>query len=98
MDSDELGVRAERILVIEDLREGPGGPCPGSPTLRANGSTTWRTEVSAGEVVRLSLVHAARSRVLRLRLPGARLKHVASGLGRVEREEPLDELVLAPGG
>lgn len=97
MDSDELGVGAERIIVIEDLPEGPRRPSPGSPTLLANGSTTWRTEVSAGEVVRLSLVNAARSRVLRLRLPGARLKLVASGLGRVEREEPLDELVLAPG-
>lgn len=65
--------------------------------LLANGSRDWRAPVSAGEVVRLHLADAAPSRTFRLRLPGARVKLVGSGAGRVEREGVVEEVVLVPG-
>jgi FtsP/CotA-like multicopper oxidase with cupredoxin domain len=49
-----------------------------------------------GEVVRFSLTNTANTRVFKVALPGARMKLVGGDSGRVEREEFVDDVVLAP--
>jgi hypothetical protein len=103
---------SERFLVLDDLVLGPLvdeaaklGPLgregkTGSATnhkLLVNGSSAWETKLSVGEVVRVHLANAAPSRPLRLHLPGANLKLVGSGVGRVELGEFVDEVYLVPG-
>jgi FtsP/CotA-like multicopper oxidase with cupredoxin domain len=50
----------------------------------------------AGEVVRLYLTNTANTRVFRVALPGARMKLIGGDSGRVEREQFVDDVVLAP--
>ncbi|HZC99834.1 MAG TPA: multicopper oxidase domain-containing protein [Actinomycetes bacterium] len=50
----------------------------------------------AGEVVRLWLTNTANTRVFNVRLPGARMKLVGGDSGRVEHEEFVSEVLLAP--
>ncbi len=49
-----------------------------------------------GEVVRLYLTNTANTRVFKVALPGARMKLVGGDSGRVEREEFVEEVILAP--
>ncbi|HLM26512.1 MAG TPA: multicopper oxidase family protein [Thermoleophilaceae bacterium] len=49
-----------------------------------------------GEVVRLYLTNTANTRVFKVALPGARMKLVGGDSGHVEREELIDDAVLAP--
>ena len=50
----------------------------------------------AGEVVRLWLTNTANTRVFNVALPGARMKLIGGDSGRVEREEFVSEVILAP--
>jgi FtsP/CotA-like multicopper oxidase with cupredoxin domain len=61
-----------------------------------NGETTFSGEVAAGEVVRLYLVNTANTRIFNFALRGARMKLVGGDSGRVEREEFVEEVLLAP--
>jgi FtsP/CotA-like multicopper oxidase with cupredoxin domain len=61
-----------------------------------NGEVRPSLSAKRGEVVRLYLLNTANTRVFRLRIPGARLKLVGSDGGRVEREQFVDRLLLAP--
>ena len=47
-------------------------------------------------MVRLWLTNTANTRVFNVRLPGARMKLVGGDSGRVEREEFVEEVLLAP--
>jgi FtsP/CotA-like multicopper oxidase with cupredoxin domain len=49
-----------------------------------------------GEVVRFYLTNTANTRVFKVKLPGARMKLVGGDSGRCEREEFIQEAVLAP--
>ena len=49
-----------------------------------------------GEVVRFYLTSTANTRVFKVALPGARMKLVGGDSGRVEHEEFVDDVVLAP--
>ena len=49
-----------------------------------------------GEVVRLYLTNTANTRVFNVALPGAHLKLVGGDSGHVEREELVEEVLLAP--
>jgi FtsP/CotA-like multicopper oxidase with cupredoxin domain len=49
-----------------------------------------------GEVVRLHLTNTANTRVFNVTLPGARVKLVGADSGHYEREELVDEILLAP--
>ena len=49
-----------------------------------------------GEVVRLYLTNTANTRVFKVKLPGARMKLVGGDSGRVEQEEFVEAVVLAP--
>jgi FtsP/CotA-like multicopper oxidase with cupredoxin domain len=49
-----------------------------------------------GEVVRLYLTNTANTRVFKVALPGARLKLVGGDSGHVEREELVENVIVAP--
>jgi FtsP/CotA-like multicopper oxidase with cupredoxin domain len=61
-----------------------------------NGETRYSGEAAVGEVVRLYLVNTANTRLFNVALPGARMKLIGGDSGRVEREEFVDEVLLAP--
>jgi FtsP/CotA-like multicopper oxidase with cupredoxin domain len=60
------------------------------------GETDLALTAKLGEVVRLWLTNTANSRVFRVQLPGARMKLVGGDSGRMEREEFVSDVVLAP--
>ena len=60
------------------------------------GETDPRFDVRAGEVVRLFLTNTANTRVFDVAVAGAQMKLVGGDSGRVEREELVDEVLLAP--
>ena len=49
-----------------------------------------------GEVVRFYLTNTANTRVFKVKLPGARMKLVGGDSGRCEREQFVDEVIVAP--
>src|SRR3954467_13160701 len=60
------------------------------------GETAPAFVVQRGEVVRLYLTNTANTRVFNVALPGARMKLVGGDSGRVEREEFVEAVLLAP--
>jgi FtsP/CotA-like multicopper oxidase with cupredoxin domain len=60
------------------------------------GETDLSLSARLGEVVRLYLTNTANTRVFRVVLPGARMKLVGGDSGRVEREQFVEEVILAP--
>ena len=60
------------------------------------GETAPSFSAQQGEVVRLYLTNTANTRVFNVALPGARMKLVGGDSGRVEREEFVESVVLAP--
>ncbi|MFL6226287.1 MAG: multicopper oxidase domain-containing protein, partial [Actinomycetes bacterium] len=74
-----------------DAARGRYGPWRGS-----GGETDPTVTVRSGEVVRLWLTNTANTRVFNLTVPGAQLKLVGGDSGRVEREEFVESVVLAP--
>ena len=61
-----------------------------------SGDPDLRLEARAGEVVRLWLTNTANTRVFNVAVPGARMKLVGGDSGRVEHEEFVDGVLLAP--
>jgi FtsP/CotA-like multicopper oxidase with cupredoxin domain len=61
-----------------------------------NGETAYSGEAAVGEVVRLYLVNTANTRLFNFALLGARMKLVGGDSGRCEREEFVEEVLLAP--
>jgi FtsP/CotA-like multicopper oxidase with cupredoxin domain len=97
------------ILTVDDLLVEEGKVAPFSPTetsyaamgrfgnvFLTSGEPDLQLEARAGEVVRLWLTNTANTRVFNLALPGARMKLVGGDSGRVEREELVESVVLAP--
>jgi FtsP/CotA-like multicopper oxidase with cupredoxin domain len=64
--------------------------------LLIGGETDRQLEVRRGEVVRFGLTNTANSRVFKVTLPGLRMKLVGSDGGRYEREQWVDDVVIAP--
>jgi FtsP/CotA-like multicopper oxidase with cupredoxin domain len=64
--------------------------------LLVGGDPDLRLTAQPGEVVRLHLTNTANTRVFKVKLPGARMKLVGGDSGRVEREQFVEEVVLAP--
>jgi FtsP/CotA-like multicopper oxidase with cupredoxin domain len=60
------------------------------------GDPDLRLSLRAGEVVRLWLTNTANTRVFNVTLPGTRMKLVGGDSGRVEQEEFVEQVVLAP--
>jgi FtsP/CotA-like multicopper oxidase with cupredoxin domain len=100
----------EEILLLDDLLvadRGLVGYGLESPThalmgrfgnaLLVNGEPRWEARVRRGDVVRFFLTNVASTRVFNLSFEGAaRMKVVASDLGRYEREEWVDHVTIAP--
>jgi FtsP/CotA-like multicopper oxidase with cupredoxin domain len=102
-------VDRELVLTLDDLLLEDGKVAPFSPTettyaamgrfgnvFLAGGDPDLRLAAGAGEVVRLWLTNTANTRVFNLRLPGARMKLVGGDSGRVEHQELVTEVLLAP--
>jgi FtsP/CotA-like multicopper oxidase with cupredoxin domain len=64
--------------------------------LLISGEPDLRLTATTGEVVRLWLTNTANTRVFNVRLPCARMKLVGGDSGRVEHEEFVSEVLLAP--
>jgi FtsP/CotA-like multicopper oxidase with cupredoxin domain len=97
------------ILTLDDLLLEDDKIAPFSPTETSyaamgrfgnvfliSGDPDLALTANAGEVVRLWLTNTANTRVFNLALAGARMKQVGGDSGRVEREEFVSEVLLAP--
>src|SRR5215217_7670670 len=97
------------ILTLDDILIEDGKIAPFSPTetsyaamgrfgnrLLVAGDPDLSLSFRAGEVVRLWLTNTANTRVFNITLPGARMKLVGGDSGRVEYEEFVEQVVLAP--
>jgi FtsP/CotA-like multicopper oxidase with cupredoxin domain len=65
-------------------------------TLLIAGEPELGLTAKRGEVVRVYLTNTANTRVFKVALPGARMKLVGGDSGRVEHEEFVEDVVLAP--
>jgi FtsP/CotA-like multicopper oxidase with cupredoxin domain len=99
----------ELLLTLDDilLEEGKVAPFSRAETtyaamgrfgdvLLVSGETDLSLSARRGEVIRFHLTNTANTRVFKVALPGARMKLVGGDSGHVEREEFVDDLVLAP--
>jgi FtsP/CotA-like multicopper oxidase with cupredoxin domain len=64
--------------------------------LLVGGETDLALTARLGEVVRFYFTNTANTRVFKVVLPGARMKLVGGDSGRVEHEQFVDDVVLAP--
>jgi FtsP/CotA-like multicopper oxidase with cupredoxin domain len=96
-------------LTLDDILIEEGGVAPFSPSetthvamgrfgnvLLVGGETDLALDARLGEIVRFYLTNTANTRVFRVGLPGARMKLVGGDSGHVEREELVEDVVLAP--
>jgi len=99
----------ELFLTLDDILLVNGKVAPFSTTetnyaamgrfgnlLLTSGEPDLRLAARTGEVVRLWLTNTASARIFNVRLPGARMKLVGGDSGRVEHEEFVPEVLLAP--
>ena len=102
-------VHRELVLTLDDilLEDGKVAPFSRSETtyaamgrfgnvLLVGGEPDLSLTARHGEVVRLYLTNTANTRVFNVAVPGARMKLVGGDSGRVEHEELIEEIVLAP--
>jgi FtsP/CotA-like multicopper oxidase with cupredoxin domain len=102
-------VNREWVLTLDDvlIEDGRIAPFSRSETsyaamgrfgnvLLVAGEPELALEARHGEVVRLYLTNTANTRVFKVKLPGARMKVVGGDSGRCEREEIVEEAILAP--
>lgn len=61
-----------------------------------NGEVDYELEVTAGEVIRFYITNVANVRTYNLSIPNAKLKRVGADLGKFEREEFVDSLLISP--
>ena len=91
-------------VLIEDGKIAPFSPAETTYTamgrfgnvLLVSGEQDHALTAKAGEVVRLWLTNTANTRVFNVALPGARMKLVGGDSGRVEHEEFVPQVILAP--
>jgi FtsP/CotA-like multicopper oxidase with cupredoxin domain len=97
------------VLTLDDLLVTDGQIAPFSPAetsyaamgrfgnvFLTGGDPDLHLEVGAGEVARLWLTNTANTRVFNVSVPGARMKLVGGDSGRVEHEELVESVLLAP--
>jgi FtsP/CotA-like multicopper oxidase with cupredoxin domain len=102
-------VNREQVLMLDDLLMDGDGLTPWgatSPThalmgrfgnvMLVNGEPRYDLEVKRGEIVRFYFTNASNARLFNLSFPGARMKVVASDVGKFEREEWVSSVVIAP--
>jgi FtsP/CotA-like multicopper oxidase with cupredoxin domain len=99
----------ELALTLDDVLIEDGQIAPFSPdetnyaamgrfgnVLLVAGETDLELSARRGEVVRVYLTNTANTRVFKVKLPGARMKLVGGDSGRVEHEQFVEDVVLAP--
>src|SRR5215217_6566051 len=104
-----LAADRDVILTVDDLLVEEGRIAAFSPTetsyaamgrfgnvFLTSGEPDLHLTAGAGEVVRLWLTNTANTRVFNLTLPGAQMKLVGGDSGRVEHQELVESVVLAP--
>jgi FtsP/CotA-like multicopper oxidase with cupredoxin domain len=97
------------VLTLDDLLLEDGVIAPFSRTetnyaamgrygnvMLTGGETAPAFTARSGEIVRWWLTNTANSRVFRVTVPGARMKRVGGDSGRLEHEELVPDVVLAP--
>ena len=102
-------VNREQVLMLDDLLLGDDGLTPygaDAPThalmgrfgnvMLVNGEPQYHASVNRGEIVRFYLTNASNARLFNVSFSGARMKVVASDVGKFEREEWVSSIVLAP--
>jgi suppressor of ftsI len=102
-------VNREEVLMLDDLLLAEAGLVPfgrETPThalmgrfgnlMLVNGEPDYRLAVRRGEVVRFFLTNASNTRTFNLSFGGAPMKVVGSDVGRFEREEWIESVVVAP--
>jgi len=102
-------VHREILLTLDDILLEDGKVAPFSPhetdyvamgrfgtTLLVAGEPELALDAKVGEVVRFYLTNTANTRVFKVGVNGARMKLVGGDSGRVEREELVEDVVLAP--
>src|SRR3954447_22220750 len=102
-------VHREVALTLDDilLEDGKVAPFSRSETtyaamgrfgdvLLVSGEPDLSLTARRGEVVRFYLTNTANTRVFKVALPGARMKLVGGDSGHVEREQLVEEVILAP--
>jgi FtsP/CotA-like multicopper oxidase with cupredoxin domain len=102
-------VDRELVVTVDDLLLEDGQVAPFSPSetsyaamgrfgnvFLTAGEVDLRLEARVGEVVRLWLTNTANTRVFNVAVPGARMKLVGGDSGRVEHQELVSEVLLAP--
>ena len=99
----------EVLLTLDDVLIEDGQIAPFSRTetnyaamgrfgneLLVAGETDLSLSARSGEVMRFYLTNTANTRVFKVKVPGARMKLVGGDSGRVEHEQFVEEVVLAP--
>lgn len=99
----------EVVLTLDDILIEDGAVAPFDPhgatytamgrfgnVLLIGGQTHQKVTVQAMDVIRLYLTNTANTRVFKVALPGARMKLIGCDAGRCEREEWVDDVVIAP--
>jgi FtsP/CotA-like multicopper oxidase with cupredoxin domain len=102
-------VNSELALTLDDvlLEDGKVAPFSHHETtyvamgrfgdvLLVGGETDLSLRAQLGEVVRFYFTDTANTRVFKVGLPGARMKLVGGDSGRYEREEFVEDVILAP--
>ncbi|MEQ9400448.1 MAG: multicopper oxidase family protein [Longimicrobiales bacterium] len=109
-DPDYYGpANREEVFVLDDMLFDDQGALPYGDTapthalmgrfgnvLMVNGSTDYALEARRGEVVRFYLTNVANTRTFNVTFGSARVKVVASDVGRYEREQWVESVVIAP--
>src|SRR4051794_3520767 len=99
----------ELVLTLDDILLEDGQVAPFSRTettyaamgrfgdvLLIGGEPDLALSARPGEVVRLHLTNTANTRVFKVKLPGVRMKLVGGDSGRVEHEQFVEDVILAP--
>jgi len=102
-------VHRELVLTLDDILIEDGKVAPFSRTettyaamgrfgnlLLISGEPHLDLSAKHGEVIRLYLTNTANTRVFNVAVPGARMKLVGGDSGRVEHEQLVDSVILAP--
>jgi FtsP/CotA-like multicopper oxidase with cupredoxin domain len=102
-------VNRELLLTLDDLllEDGRVAPFSRSETthvamgrfgevLLVNGETDLSLEARLGEVVRFYLTNTANTRTFKVAVPDGRMKLVGGDSGHVEREQFVEDVVIAP--
>jgi FtsP/CotA-like multicopper oxidase with cupredoxin domain len=109
-DPDYYGpAHRQEVFVLDDILMDDQGAMPWgaeAPThalmgrfgnvMMVNGRTDYSLSVRKGEVVRFFLTNVANTRTFNVTFGGARVKVVASDVGRFEREQWVSSVVIAP--